>query len=880
MSEETEDDKTQPSLLLTKGSVFSHYRIIDKIGAGGMGEVYLAEDTNLNRHVALKFLSDRLESREEVKNRFQREVLASASLNHPHIVNVYEVSEHSGRQFYAMEHVDGRPLGDLITKNELTIEQTIDLSIQICEGLLEAHNNGVIHRDIKPSNILVSNSGRAKLVDFGLASVSGMERLTKTGYAIGTIGYVSPEQVRAEEADHRSDIFSFGIVLYEMLTGRQPFRKNSEAATLHAILNENPKPVTQYNDAIPAGIQYIIDRALEKDPEKRYQSVDGLLEDLTCLDKGMDFPTATYTRFPRPSGKTRARFVFYGLSVLMIAALAILLALPSGRLIVSKWLSINSVPSEKHLAVLPFTVIGNQKSYAVFCDGLMETLSSKLTQMEQFRGSLRVVPASEVRERGIFGVKQARQTFGINLAVTGSVQNLDRNIRMTLNLIDAKSERQLNSAIIDYSLDNVSELQDTTIIYLANMLELQLQPHEKQFLVAGGTSRPDAYDLYLKGRGYLQHYESSVFIDTAIDLFHQALISDPNYALAQAGLGEAYWRMYKITKETDWIDPAIKSSLKALEINDQLAQVHTTLGLIYKGTGQYEDAIKEFHEALQLDPVNYDACQGLATTFGALNRIDEAEETYLRAIKLKPDDWKGYYDLAYFYIMNGRLDEAKGRLNEAASLAPYAIVPFNDLGALYYYLDDWDKARIMWEGALEIGSSYAACSNLGALYYLERRYIDAVRMYETALKLDDRDYAVWGNLAQTYYQLPDGRKKALELFQKATDMAEKQRKINPRDVIVLADLAEYQAKLDNPDRADFFIKQALSLASDNVELMVRAGGVYEELGDRENALKWIIKSIDNHYPVTILKRLPELEQMFTDPRLKERLKATTNDGGA
>ncbi len=871
MPEEPEDDKTQSSMFLTEGSVISHYRIIEKIGAGGMGEVYLAEDTNLNRRVALKFLPERLKSEEDIRHRFQREVLASAALSHPGIVHVYEVSEHGGRQFYAMEHVDGCPLGDLIKKEKLTFEQIIDLSIQICEGLLEAHNCGIIHRDIKPSNILIDKSGRVKLVDFGLASVRGMDRLTKTGYMIGTIGYVSPEQVKAEKADHRSDIFSFGIVLYEMLTGRQPFRKNSEAATLHAIVNENPEPIARYMADIPEDIQHILDRALQKDPEKRYQHIDELLDDLNRIRQASGYIVPIRLR-PRHPSRSRFYLMLSGFLAILVVAVIFLLLQPSGRRFLSGWLTVAPVPSVKHIVVLPFTVVGESPNYAAFCDGLMETLTSKLTQMEQFQGALRVVPSSEVRERAILSVKQARKSFGVTLAVTGSIQRLDSKIRMTLNLVDTKSERQLRSTLIDASLTNVSALQDSTVINLATMLELQLQPDARRFLTAGGTSKPDAYDYYLHGRGYLQHYENSVFIDTAIDLFRKALVADPQYALAHAGLGEAYWRMYKITKESKWVDQAIKSSLKALEINDQLAQVHVTLGMIHEGTGQYNEAVEEFQKALQLDPVNYDACHGLATAYEDLNRIDDAEKTYLRAIKLKPDDWIGYYDLAYFYVMYGRLDDAITQLNEASSLAPYAVVPFNDLGALYFYLEDWEKARIMWEGVLQIEPSYAASSNLGALYYMDRRYADAIRMYKSALDIDDRNYAVWGNLAQAYYMLPDGKTKASELFRKAADMAEEQRKVNPRDAIVLADLATYNVKLGDPEQAALLIKRALSLAPDNVELMARAGIVYEEMGNRDAALEWIIKSVDHNYPIGTLKRLPELEQLFADPQFKERQK--------
>ena len=278
-----DDDKTQAVTVLSKGTVIGHYRIVEKIGAGGMGEVYLAEDTELNRKVALKFLSPHLCQDADCRARFKREAQAAAKLNHPNIVTIHEVSEFNGRPFFAMEHVEGQPLSELIKQGDCPLDKVIDLSLQICEGLQEAHKAGITHRDIKPANILVSHSGRAKLVDFGLASVAGADKLTKEGSTLGTIGYMSPEQVQGKPTDHRSDLFSFGVVLYELISCKSPFKAETPAATMNAIAQQTPEPLARYKAGVPDELQRIVSKLLQKDPALRYQTAADVISDLTAL---------------------------------------------------------------------------------------------------------------------------------------------------------------------------------------------------------------------------------------------------------------------------------------------------------------------------------------------------------------------------------------------------------------------------------------------------------------------------------------------------------------------------------------------------------------------------------------------------------------------
>ncbi len=856
MAFESDDDKTQNYVALPLGSSVSHYKLIEKIGSGGMGEVYLAEDTKLKRQVALKFLPVQFAADQDYKARFTREAQASARLSHPNVIHIYEVSEHQGRPFFAMELVEGRSLGNVLRSQRLSFREILDMAVQICAGLNEAHEAEVVHRDIKPANILINKKGQVKIVDFGLATITGSEQLTSPGSLLGTVGYMSPEQVKGDKTDHRSDIFSVGVVLYEMLTGQQPFLKDSKAATLYAIVNESPSPVAQSKVDVPEKMQRIVNKALEKDPAVRYQCIGDLLADLRRLKEDMrenDQPSPLRRQLPW-----------------LVVSLAVVLLLlnPTLRRAGLRWLGFGAVPTQKHLVVLPFTNVGEVQASQAFCDGLMETLTSKLTQLEQFQGSLWVVPASEVRDHQVLSARQARGTFGATLVVSGSVQRLDSKVRTTLNLVDAKTERQLRSSLIEDSLSNVSALQDSTVINLARMLEVELQPAQRRYLTAGGTTVPEAYDFYLQGRGYLQHYEKVENIDTAIGLFRQALGEDSLYAQAYAGLGKAYWYKYKTIKEPKWIEYAQNNCQLAIELNKQQAPLHVTMGLIHAGTGQYEEAVREFRQALELDSVNHDAYVGLAATYEALNELEKAEATYQRIIELKPDYWTGNLDLGLFYIKHGRSKDALKQLHKVARLEPEGFIAWNNLGGLYFYLDRLADARNMFERSLEIETNYGAYANLGTIYHTEGHYAGAARMYEKALELDDHDYQVWGNLASAYYWMPGQRKEALAAYRRAAQMAEKLRLVNPRNAEVLSDLGEYYAMLSERPRALPLIELALSLAPDDVDVMISAGVVYEQLGDRETALEWIEKALGKGFPISQLESLPELQHLLADPRLE------------
>ncbi len=847
------------------GSTISHYRILEKIGGGGMGVVYKAEDTRLKRTVALKFLPLELTRDENAKRRFVREAQTASALDHPNICSIHEIDETSdGQLFICMACYDGETLNKRLERGPLPLDEAMRIVSKVAEGLAKAHSHEIIHRDIKPANIMVTRDGEVKILDFGLAKLRGTTKITRSGTTMGTFAYMSPEQAKGRDVDARSDIFSLGVVFYELLTNHLPFEGDHEAAVMYQILHTDPRPVSEFRRDVPARVERVVAKSLQKDVSSRYQSAVELQEDLASITAGMKPAWAIHRR-------RSVKLAGISVAVVVVATIALMLS-PQARLVFERLLL--RTPDESHLAVLPFENVGNDPANQAFCDGLVETLTTQLTQLEQFHGSLWVVPSSEVRERGIDSPSEARRTLGVNLVVTGSVQRFSDSFRVTLNLIDpthGESPRQLSGTLIDDTMARIAVLQDETVTRLAGMLNVKLLPQAQQLMMAGSTAASGAYDLYLRGLGYLRNYEKGGNIAHAISSFESAVRQDSLYALAYAGLGEAYWRRYKETMDPQWIEPARRSCERAVEINDLIAPAHVTMGLILGGTGDASGAVLEFERAIALEPTNAAAYRGLAATYAYLGRPAAADSTYRRAIAMKPDYWGGYNDLGQFYVSQGRYKEAVVQFGKVIELTPDNIFGYNNLGAAYWYLDDIDQARQMFERSIEIEPNYRAYSNLSTVYYNHGQYVEAAATCEKALKLNQTSHKTWATLANAYFWAPGQRDKSFDAYRRAATLAEEQRKLTPRDPRLLTSLAGYYVAIGENDRASPLISDALSIAPDNPQVAYFAGHAYEQMGQRERAIEWIGRALDGGYSRSDMERDPWLPKLREDERFKQML---------
>jgi len=855
-------DKSEP------GTKLGSYEIIAPLGAGGTGVVYKAKDTKLPRQVALKVLHPSFADPDSLV-RFRHEADVLASLSYPNIVTIHEIGQQGPIFYIAMEFVDGQVLSDVLKAGSLAMNDVFDIATQIASGLAFAHRSGIVHRDLKPKNIVIRHDGLVKILDFGLSKLAPdlshsppdkSTALTGPRMILGTADYMSPQQAAGLPLDFRSDQFSFGSVLYEMVTGRRPFRRESPEQTLAAIIGEEPEPARLWNPKVPTALNAIIQRCLRKNPDDRYASTDQLARELKEKRE-------LFSRIGRVHLPNWARGPLLALLCLLAAGAVWMLTPRLPEWVRGKWPYVPTVEGAKQLAVLPFTNVGDDPASQAFVDGLVEILSSKLSQLEQFQKTLRVVPATDVRHEGIVSVREARQTFGVTLVITGSVQRTGNRVRMTINLVDPQTLRQLRSKTIDTEVRDISTLQDGVVLETAELLDVRLTSEAKQILAVGGTTVPDAYDFYAQGVGYLQRYDVAENVDHAISLFKLALEQDHRYALAQAGLGEAYWRKYEQTDDPQWAEEAKKSSAAAIRLNNKLAQVYVTLAMIHTGTGDYEQAIGNLQRALGLDPLDADAYRELANAYEKLGKLNDAESTYRNAIVVRPNYWATHYELGRFYFRQGRYGEAAKEFQTVVELTPDNARGYIGLGAAAYAQKRYEEAAAMYEKSVAIKPTDAAYKNLGALYFYMGRYPDAAHWFELAIQMNDRDSDGWHSLAAAY-QWSAQPNKAKAAFERTAELAEVQLRTNPRDTNVLITLADAYSMLNQPQRAREILDRALALTPTDVSDMFQISVVYEQLGDRKRALVYLEKAIQGGYSRDLIERAPSLAQLRLDPRFQ------------
>jgi len=850
------------------GRIISHYKILERLGEGGMGIVYRAEDTKLKRTVALKFIITQVLRKEEEKTRFVREAQAAACLNHPNINTIYEIDEVEDRTFIAMEYVDGQTLKEKIKSGPLKLEEVLEIGMQAADGLREAHEKGIVHRDIKSSNIMVTEKGQAKIMDFGLAKLVGGTKITETATVMGTVAYMSPEQAYGKSMDFRTDIWSFGVVLYEMLTGQLPFAREHAQLVLYSILNENPQPITSLRSGVPLELERIINKCMEKDSTERYQSAADLKADLRRLKRevstGQTVLPSTATTIPRPTSRL-LRKIAVPFAVVGIV-LILLLLFPNIRHSLEKYLGFET---KKHIAILPFTVIGGDSEDKAFCDGLVESLTRKLARMEEFEKSLWVIPADELSGRRVNTAGYAWRVFKVSIVLTGTLQRMGDVVRLTLNLVDTRTLNTLDSKTINEHIANVSVFQEDIVKELAMMLDINIKPQILNILNDGLTSVPGAYESYMKGCGYLQNYKIEGNLETAMSMFNKAIEQDSLYALAYAGLGESCWRKYKITEDPKWIKRAQSYCEKGIQLNNHLAPIHVALGIILKDTDQYEDAVKEFLQALKFDPVNPDVYLNLARVYEDDGKFVEAEETYKKAIECNRDYWGGYDSLGYFYYYNGRYSEAEIMFRKVTELMPVDSSAFSNLGAIYAYLEQNELAAEMFEKSIAIEPNANAYSNLGTIYFYLRRYADAMAQYEQAIKLGKNNPTIHGNLGDTYRYTPGYEEKAPEAYQRAIKLAKQELIIYPKDGEIHGRLARYYALTGDYKNAVAEAYKARELEKNNSRVLFVCIMAFEIANQREQAIKMLQEYLECGGSIEKVLKEVDLDRLRVDPRYKQ-----------
>ena len=697
---------------LSADTTLSHYRIVAKIGAGGMGEVYLAQDTKLDRKVALKILPADLAANHDRMRRFVQEAKAAAALNHPNIAHIYEIGESDGTNFIAMEFVDGETLREKIQGGKSELKLLLKHLLQVAEGLAKAHASGIVHRDLKPDNIMVTGDGHAKILDFGLAKLvetggpalgqsergeaptAVMQQHSVPGVIMGTIGYMSPEQAQAKPVDQRSDIFSFGCVLYEAATGRKPFAGDSIFDTLHKIIYEPAPAITDYNPSASPELQRVIRKCLAKEPEKRYQTIRDTANDIEELLEEMK-GTSDIERSVAPStssttsatGSTdehvraqstatvthptasSAEYIFAGVKQHKFAAAIALLVLVVGAVGLGLYLRApNSEGAIDSIAVLPFQNKSSDADTEYLSDGLAESLIYRLSQLP----NLKVSPTTSVmryKGKDTDAIKIGNE-LGVNAVMSGRIAQRGENLAISIELVDVRNNKLLWGEKYERKMTELLATQREITAEITNKLQLKLSGNEKG-LTKRYTDNNEAYQLYLKGRFYLNKRDETN-LRKAIEQFKAAVGKDPNYALAFVGLADSYGLLpyYSSVSSTEVLPQAKGYAVRALEIDDSMGEAHASLGYVHRLLWNWHEMETELKRAIELNPNYATAHKYYGNYLANFGRFDEALAAYKRAQELDPVSLIINANVAEVYLSKGDLNAAVEQCQRTIDLDP------------------------------------------------------------------------------------------------------------------------------------------------------------------------------------------------------------------
>ena len=712
------------------GQTISHYRVLAKLGEGGMGVVYKAEDTKLQRPVALKFLPSKLLGDEEAKARFLREARAAAALQHPNICTVYEIDEADGYTFIVMAYLEGEELRKHIETGPLSLDRLLDIAIQVAQGLQEAHSKGVVHRDIKPANIMDSTTGQVVLMDFGLAQIaSAASKLTREGTTVGTSAYMSPEQTTGEKTDHRTDIWALGVVLYEMATGQAPFQGHYEQAIVYSILQEAPEPITALRTGIPLELERVANKCLAKRADERYQTVSDLLADLGALKRSRESSEGKR----QSSGARDAR------------------------------------PS---IAVLPFENRSRDEDDEYLSDGVTEDIISALAKVE----GLRVTPrASAFRFKGeSTAVRQVAEKLNVGCVLTGTIRRAGSRLRITVELIDAAEEAQMWSERYDRVLEDIFDIQDEISQAIVNQLKRKLVGAAASPGATRRTADFEAYRLYLQGRHNVVKFSESG-IRQGLSCFERALATDSNYPEPHAGLAEAYalLGMLGYARPADVMVKAKAEAVRALGMDETSADAHTSLGFVRKcydwdfagaeqsyrravelnpadpitrvhlgallgETGRPVEGVAELRTAVQLDPlspyVNRLLCLLLLYARDFEAALDQARKT----LDIDPAYFPIRWEMSTAWRFLGRPDEALGTIEAAVSLAPKDPFTLGWLGTCQAIAGHQEEALRTIDKLKDLRAKrYSAASPIAWVYVHLGDFNQAFQWLDTAF--EERD---------------------------------------------------------------------------------------------------------------------------------------------
>jgi tetratricopeptide (TPR) repeat protein/TolB-like protein len=847
------------------------YLVERRLGRGGMGAVYLARDTRLGRDVAIKITQERFNAR------FEREARAIASLNHPNICTLHDV----GPNYLVMELVEGETLKSRLAGGPLPWDILIDFSIQLADALGAAHFKNIIHRDIKPGNIFITGRGQAKILDFGLAKLKATqspdsgarapdadltqwmqdESLTVPGLIIGTPSYMSPEQACGQEIDARSDIFSLGAVLYEMATGIRSFEGESMAMILRAVLQKDPEPPSRLNPNLPSGLDKIFQKALEKEPGKRFQQAEEIRDALQQLRGTGSVRTASLPPLDLQEHRPRKKLAWMvaaGALVLIFAALALFMT--RGRGILSP-----AGGSIVRVAVMPFRVAAGDPALDFVTRGLSEGLSFRLSQLKGLRLASnadvgQLAPAASAEEVG--------RQLGVDHAIQGSVEGSLQQMKIAVTVEDLAHRRRTAQQIFDGGIMDVIAIEDRMCAALASSLGLDKAYSEEKCRAVRPTQSVAGYKLYLEGREQMRKEQ----VDQALALYMKAVGDDKTFALAYTGIVDACLAKYQQTKEPKWLDQALNAAEQAQMLNDNLPEVHFALGSVYAARGKTIEAVDEVKRGVSLAPTD-EGFRRLGEAYQARGQLKDAIIAFRSAIEINPHYSNTFYRLGVALGRSGDSAQALAAFQTFKDLDPDNPQADENIGAEYLSEGEYEKAIAAFKHAVTLHPDADNYSNLGTALFNVRRYSESVAAFERARAMSPNDATVGGNLADAYRWA--GRKQdANRAYMRAIALAHSQLEINPQDVDTMANLALYEAKTNRKDDAIQWIRRARSLSSEDVSVEYDLAVIYALAGENDHACDTLRQAVANGYPQKAARSDPELTHLLTSQECGDVFKAS------
>jgi serine/threonine protein kinase/tetratricopeptide (TPR) repeat protein len=874
--------------LLTPGQDFGpRYRIESLLGQGGMGRVYKAYDKDLDRIVAIKVVRQGALSESDALKRFKQELLLASKISHKNILRIHDMGDVGGIRFISMAYVEGPDLHHIISDNpKMPLDRVLNFARQFAEALAAAHAEGVIHRDLKPQNILVGKDDQIYVSDFGLAKSfeEGAVAMTKTGAFLGTPRYMSPEQVEGKPADHRSDLYAYGLILYELVTGDVPFTGESTLKVMYQRVQEKPKSPKLVNPDLPNWLVRVILHCLERAPEARYQNAYEILADLQGGSRSGSAVSragsqTVVIQIPEFAQRRWTWWVAGGVALLLL-----LLVIPPVRHLIfhsgggggTGTSAVSGVPplsTGRYVAVLPLQVLGDQARLGYLAQGIQEALSAKLFELKD----VHVTSTDEASKADqSLPLPKIGRNLGANLLVLGTLQGSGDKVRIVVKVEDVADGKGVWSKEFDGVTDDLFTLEDEIYTQVVSALNVSPSNEETANAEARPTENIAAYDLYLRGQSSLRKYDSKD-IQVALDYFNQALKADHTFALAYTGIASASLRMYGNNKEGFWIQKAVGAAQQAEQLNDKLPEVHSTLGGVYIALGKNSEAVAELKRAISLAPNSDQVYRRMGSAYLAMGQATPAIEAFQKAIQLNPYYWVSQNELGDAYYQLGNYPKALEAFQQVTVLEPDINVGYENVGNIYLQEAKYQDAIPYFQKALQVEPYWSTYSNLGTAYFFLKQYTNSTAMYEKAVELNPNDTLTLVNLADSYRGAGE-QDKARKTYERAINAGFNELRTNPQDAGVMDQMAASYAKTGNAQQADTFIRRARAIDKNNVNYIYDEAKIDALLGRKSEALGLVREALEKHYPAQFAAGDPDLQSIQGDPAFAAIIKKYS--GGA